>query len=222
VLNVFRWALKPASEGGAAADKILAVPDQHLGRNCALALGYGLDECAVYDPAQPSGGLARDAVRRAKFLLWKGQCYVHQCFRPHDIAAAKSADSGVQVIVHPECPYEVTRLADAAGSTEQIIRAISEAPVGSRWAVGTEANLVRRLAARFPDKSVQVLGHRQAHCVQMARITLAHLLWVLDSLAEGKPLNVVSVPPPIAADARIALDRMIAIRAVAEVMRLRS
>lgn len=221
VLNVFRWALRSASDGGAGADKILAIPDQHLGRNCALALGYGLDDCAVYDPAKPAGGLTREAVRRARFLLWKGQCYVHQLFRPQDIEAARSADANVQVIVHPECPYEVTRLADAAGSTEQIIRAVAEAPTGSRWAVGTESNLVRRLAARHPDKAVAVLGNRQAHCVQMARITLPHLVWVLDSLAEGKPLNVVSVPPAIAADARIALERMIAIRAVAEVMHLR-
>ena len=220
-VNVFAWALKSVSEGGAGGDKIFAIPDQHLGRNCAVAMGCSLDDCAVYDPSLPAGGLSRDDVRRARFILWKGQCYVHQVFRPADIEAARAADSDVTVIVHPECPFEVVRLADAAGSTEQIIRAVSSGPPGGKWAVGTEANLVRRLARRHPDRTVRVLGNRQAHCVQMARITLAHLLWVLDGIDAGKPVNVVSVPPEIAQDARTALERMIAIKAAPEVMRLR-
>ena len=224
VANVFSWALAPAGKGGGAADKILAVPDQHLGRNTAVALGYSLDDCVVYDPHLPSGGLDGEQVRRARFILWKGQCYVHQIFRPSDIPAIRRQMPGVRVIVHPECPYDVVALADESGSTEQIIRAISDSPAGTVWAVGTEANLVNRLARRLggagpggqpdsgaPARTIRVLADRPAHCVQMARITLGHLVWVLDSLAAGNIINRVSVPPETARHARVALERMIAI-----------
>ncbi len=216
VANVFRWALAPTSEGGAGADKIFAIPDQHLGRNTAVAMGYKLDDCVVYDPKLPGGGLSAGAIARAKFILWKGQCYVHQVFRPADIAAVREKTPGVTVIVHPECSHEVVKLADLAGSTEQIIKAVTQAPAGSAWAVGTESNLVNRLARRMPDRTVTVLGNRQAHCEQMARIRLGHLLWVLDALAQGRVINQVSVVPAIAAEARIALQRMIDIKAVAD------
>lgn len=203
------------SEGPSPERKIFAIPDQHLGRNTAIALGFtAADDCVVYDPRLPSGGLTAAQVQRARFILWKGQCYVHQVFRPEDIAAARAADSGIKVIVHPECPHEVVKLADAAGSTEQIIAAVAAGEPGSRWAVGTEANLVRRLAKRHADRTVSVLGDRQAHCVQMARITLGHLVWVLDNLAKGQPINRVQVDAKTAADARIALQRMIDIKAV--------
>lgn len=209
VAGVFRWALTEQAQGGGGAAKLLAVPDEHLARNTAVAMGYTLDDCAVYDPARPHGGLSADDVRRATFLLWKGRCYVHQMFRPEDVAAARAAQPGVKVIVHPECPYEVVRLADASGSTETIIRTVDASPPQSAWAIGTEANLVRRLARRHPDKRITVLADRPALCVQMARITLPYLAWVLEELSAGRVHNRVSVPPDIAAQARLALQRMI-------------
>ena len=213
VANVFRWALRPADGGGAGADKIFAIPDEHLGRNTAIVLGYSPRQCAVYDPKLQCGGLDRQALAEAKFILWKGQCYVHQVFRPHDIAAARSAMAAVRVIVHPECSHEVVAAADQAGSTEQIIKAVDDSPSGSQWAIGTEANLVSRLARRHSNKAVSLLGNRRAHCTQMARITLGHLLWVLDGIAQGQMVNRVSVPADTASQARIALERMISIKA---------
>jgi quinolinate synthase len=209
VRNVFLWAL---GEGGAA--KVFAIPDEHLGRNTAVALGYGEDDCAIYDPRLPFGGLTAEQVRRAKFLLWKGFCYVHQIFRPEHIAAVRRQHPGMKVIVHPECPREVVAAADAAGSTEQIIRAVTDAPTGSAWAIGTEGNLVARLARQNPDKTIRLLSDAPAGCYQMARIDLPHLLWCLDRIAEGSPVNVVTVPPDTARDARLALRRMIDIKAV--------
>jgi quinolinate synthase len=190
------------------------VPDQHLGRNTAFAMGFGQDDCVVYDPALPSGGLAAAAVARATFILWKGHCYVHQLFTPEHVQAARRKYPGIRVIVHPECPREVVALADASGSTEQIIRAVAEGPPGSQWAVGTESNLVHRLAKRHADRFVRVLSDGPASCVMMQRIDLPHLLWVLDNLADGRVVNRISVPPAVAAEARLALQRMIDIKAV--------
>jgi len=216
VRNVFDWALRSTAAGGAGGKKILAIPDEHLARNTAVAMGYSLDDCAVYDPSLPDGGLTADHVRRATFLLWKGHCYVHQVFTADHVREVRRGHEGVTVIVHPECPHEVVQLADAAGSTEQIIRAVAAGEPGSRWAVGTESNLVQRLARRHGDRFVRVLSHAPARCAQMARIDLPHLLWVLDNLAEGSVVNRIAVPPEVAADARVALERMIAIRAVAD------
>ena len=213
VRNVFAWALAAAIEGGGGAEKILAVPDEHLARNTAVALGYGLDDCAVYDPSLPAGGLSAADVKRATFLLWKGHCYVHQVFTPDHVRTVRQEHPGVTVIVHPECPYEVVQLADAAGSTEQIIRAVAAGAPGSQWAVGTEGNLVRRLARRHPDRFIRVLSNGPATCAQMARIDLPHLLWILDGLGAGELRNAVRVAPDAAADARIALQRMIDIQA---------
>jgi len=215
--NVFEWALASESAGGAAADKVLCIPDQHLGRNTAAAMDYEGDACCLYDPAQPDGGLTADEVARARFILWKGHCYVHQVFTPADVEAVRREHPNIRVIVHPECPREVVRLADAAGSTEQIIRAVAEAPEGSRWAIGTESNLVHRLAKRQANQSIRVLSDRPALCQTMHLIDLPHVVWVLDNLAAGTVVNRVTVEPAQAADARIALDRMIAIRRVTEV-----
>jgi len=217
VQNVFEWARTPEKRGGAGAEKIFAIPDEHLGRNTAVAMGFGLDDCAVYDPHLAAGGLRSDDVARATFLLWKGYCYVHQVFRPEHVRAARRRDPAVTVIVHPECTHEVVQLADAAGSTEQIIRAVAGGAPGSAWAVGTERNLVNRLARRHADRRVGVLGDAPAGCVQMARIDLPHLLWVLDELADGRIVNRVTVAPDVAADARVALRRMIDIRAARDV-----
>jgi quinolinate synthase len=210
VRSVCAWAFAPADQG-AAADKILAVPDRHLGMNTAVAMGFALDQCVLYDPALYHGGLAEADVRRARFILWKGQCYVHQRFTTRQVQAVREAHPGIRVMVHPECPREVVALADASGSTEQIIRTVTAAPPGSAWAIGTESNLVNRLAKRLPDRFIRTLGDTAALCIQMARIDPVHLLWVLDHLAEGKIVNQIKVPAPVAADARRALERMIAI-----------
>ncbi len=212
-LNVFAWGLRPAEQNGAGADKLLCVPDQHLGRNTAFALGFTEPEdCVVYDPAQPNGGLTAQQVRRAKFILWKGHCYVHQCFRKEHVEKLRREMPGVRIIVHPECPRELVALADASGSTEQIIQAVDAAPAGSKWAIGTESNMVERLAKKHPEQTIRLLADARALCRQMFRIDPAHLLWVLDNLAEGRVVNQVTVEPQVAAEARVALQRMVDIQ----------
>jgi quinolinate synthase len=223
VANVFKWAFAPQATGGAGADKIFAIPDEHLGRNTAAAMGYPLDSCVVYDPKKANGGLDRLSAGRAKFILWKGNCYVHQVFSPDDILRVRADRPGVRVIVHPECPHDVVALADSVGSTEHIIQAVEQSADGSVWAIGTESNLVARLARRFASKTIVSLSNRQAYCKQMARITPGHLLWVLDSIADAgadiqKIVNRVTVPPSIADQARIALERMIQIKATASAL----
>lgn len=204
--NVFRWALDPFGGGG---HKILMIPDEHLGRNTAVALDYEEDTCALYDPGLPDGGLSAEEVDRAKFLLWKGHCYVHQQFRPEHVRAARQRQPEVTVMVHPECRREVVALADLAGSTEQIIRAVSAAEPGSRWAIGTESHLVRRLAARYPDRSIRCLSPAAPVCAQMQQIDLPDLLWVLDNLVDDYPVNVVSVPAHLQQTAQLALNQML-------------
>ncbi|KKL73315.1 hypothetical protein LCGC14_2076130 [marine sediment metagenome] len=208
---VFEWALRDRSAGGAGGAKVLAVPDEHLGRNTAVAMGYGLDDCAVYDPRQANGGLDAEQIRRARFVLWKGPCYVPQRFTVEHVRSVRQRHPGIKVMVHPECPREVVAEADLSGSTEQILRTVSDAPGGSSWAIGTETNMVRRLAANCPDKFIRVLSDAPATCVTMARIDPPHLLWVLDNLAEGVVVNRISVAPDVARDARSALERMISI-----------
>ena len=217
VRNVFEWALRPTAAGGAGAGKIFCIPDQHLGRNTAIAMGYGADGSCVYDPHLPDGGLTGTDIERATFILWKGHCYVHQFFTAAHVSAVREAHRDIRVIVHPECPREVVELADASGSTSQIITAIDAAGAGSKWAVGTESNLVNRLARRHKDKFICVLNQATAACTQMCRIDLPHLLWALDGIASGQIVNRITVPPETAADARIALQRMIDIKPVTQV-----
>ena len=217
VRNVFEWALASEQAGGAGAAKVFAIPDQHLGLNTAVAMGFSTDDCAVYDPHLPNGGLSAADVARATFLLWKGHCYVHQFFRPEHVLAARAKHEGVFVIVHPECPREVVALSDASGSTSQIISAVAAGQPGSWYAIGTESNLVNRLSRRHGDRHIRVLSEAPAMCVQMQRIDLPHLLWVLDNLAAGRIVNKVTVAADVAADARIALARMIDIKASASI-----
>jgi len=217
VRNVFEWALRPTDQDGAGAGKIFCIPDQHLGRNTAMAMGYDESACCVYDPHLPNGGLTEADIAAATFILWKGHCYVHQLFRPEHVAAVRREHPDIRVIVHPECPRQVVELADASGSTAQIITEIEAADGGTKWAVGTESNLVNRLAKRHEDKFICVLNQASAACTQMCRIDRPHLLWALDAIAAGELVNRITVPGETADQARVALQRMIDIKPVIQV-----
>jgi quinolinate synthase len=202
-------ALEWAFERG---DKVLFLPDQHLGRNTAvLQLGMSLSDCVVWDPHQPHGGLSEADLARARMVLWRGHCSVHGRFTLDCVTEVRQRVPGVQVLVHPECRYEVVEAADHVGSTEQIIRTIREAPPGSAWAVGTELNLVRRLAHEHPDKQVMFLDRTVCYCSTMNRIDLPHLVWSLEELVAGRVVNRIQVDPDTAHYARVALDRMLAL-----------
>jgi quinolinate synthase len=210
--RALRWAFGSRASGGAGGEKVLFLPDQHLGRNTAvLELGIGLDECVVYNPHKPNGGLTREQLRAARMILWQGHCSVHGRFSAENVADVRSRVPGVQVLVHPECRHEVVLGADLVGSTEFIIRTIDAAPAGSAWAIGTELNLVRRLAERHPDKRIVFLEKTVCYCSTMNRIDLPHLVHSLESLSRGEVVNRIQVEPGVAANARLALDRMLAL-----------
>ncbi len=203
---VTKWALQ-------RAERVLFFPDQHLGRNTAVKLGIPLEETAVWDytlPAGSLGGNTPEELRRARIILWKGHCAVHQRFTVEQIRAARQKHADVQAIVHPECTLEVVQAADFDGSTEFIARTIAEARAGSKWAVGTEINLVSRLARENPDKLVFCLDPVVCPCSTMYRIHPAYLCWVLEKLAQGQIVNRVQVDAETARYAKIALDRMLA------------
>ena len=203
--RALRWALEQGS-------KVLFLPDQHLGRNTAVReLGMGLDDCVVWDPHAPGGGLSRQALRSATMILWRGHCSVHGRFTADSVADVRARIPGVTVLVHPECRHEVVLAADEIGSTEKIIKRITAAPSGSAWAIGTELNLVRRLAAQNPDKSVAFLDRTVCYCSTMNRIDLPHLVWALESLVAGTVVNQITVDPATAQQARAALDQMLAL-----------
>lgn len=191
-------------------DKILFLPDQHLGRNTAYAMGHPLDSMVLYDPALDAGGLTDEQIGGARFLLWNGYCSVHQVFTTRQCERVRAADPACRIIVHPECTWEVVQRADLAGSTEYIIKIITEAPDGSRWAVGTEINLVNRLANRYAGrKLVRSLADVQCLCSTMYRIDPQHLLWSLDELAAGRVVNRIRVDDQTRHFARMALQRML-------------
>ncbi|MEO6885400.1 MAG: quinolinate synthase NadA [Jatrophihabitantaceae bacterium] len=193
-------------------EKVLFMPDQHLGRNTAvLQQGIALEQCAVFDPNKPGGGLTPDQLRAAKMLLWRGHCSVHGRFSVDSVREVRERVPGVNVLVHPECQHEVVLLADYVGSTEYIIRTIEAAEPGSAWALGTELNLVRRLANAHPDKQIIFLEKNVCYCSTMNRIDLPHLVQTLESLVRGEVINQVAVEPSMAANARLALDRMLAL-----------
>jgi quinolinate synthase len=204
-----RRALDWAFEKG---ERVLFLPDQHLGRNTAvLQLGMGLDDCVVYDPHKPDGGCTAEALRAAKMILWRGHCSVHGRFNLDSVRDVRARIPGVQVLVHPECRHEVVTNADLVGSTEYIISALEAAPPGSAWAVGTELNLVKRLAKAHPDKTVVFLDRTVCFCSTMNRIDLPHLVWALESLAAGTVVNRIEVDPDVAHYAKVALDQMLAL-----------
>ncbi|MFB9962186.1 quinolinate synthase NadA [Sinosporangium siamense] len=193
-------------------EKVLFLPDQHLGRNTAvLELGLSLSDCVVYNPHRPNGGLTEAQLRDAKIILWKGHCSVHGRFTAESVDDVRERVPGVNVLVHPECRHEVVTKADYVGSTEYIIKRLQEAPAGSSWAIGTELNLVKRLATMFPDKNVSFLDKTVCYCSTMNRIDLPHLVWALESLAAGTLVNQITVDEDTTHWAKVALDRMLAL-----------
>jgi quinolinate synthase len=193
-------------------EKVLFLPDQHLGRNTAVRdLGLSLDDCVLFDPHKPGGGLTGQQLRDAKMILWRGHCSVHGRFTLDSVNDVRERIPGVTVLVHPECRHDVVGAADQVGSTEYIIRAVEAAPAGSAWAIGTELNLVKRLALAHPDKRIAFLDRAVCFCSTMNRIDLPHLVWSLESLVAGEVVNQITVEPDTARYARAALDQMLAL-----------
>ncbi|HET9477444.1 MAG TPA: quinolinate synthase NadA [Dehalococcoidia bacterium] len=206
--KVYDWAFE-------RGEKLLFFPDQHLGRNTGVKKGIPLDEMATWDYMLPYGSLGGNTLeqlQRAKVILWKGHCSVHRRFTVKQIEKARAEHPGINVIVHPECLMEVVQAADMDGSTEFIARTIAEAPAGSKWAIGTEINLVSRLARENPDKLVFCLDPVVCPCATMFRIHPAYLAWALDELAAGRTVNQVTVDEETAKYAKVALERMLAVR----------
>ena len=200
--KIIRWAFEQR-------EKILFFPDQHLGRNTCKRMGIPLDEMILWDPALPYGGNSPEAVRKARVLLWKGFCSVHQMFQPQHVDTFRSQYPNIKIIVHPECSMEVVDKSDLVGSTEYIIRTVTAAPSGTVWAVGTELNLVNRLKANNPDKQVYFLSPMVCMCSTMYRIDAQHLCWSLENLEADSPVNQIIVPDGNKYWAKIALERML-------------
>ncbi len=202
--SVIKWAFE-------RGDRLLFLPDQHLGRNISFELGIPLEDMAIWDPhALPESNLEA-GCDTARILLWKGHCSVHTKFLPEHVDQVRDRIPDVNVIAHPECPFDVVQKADMHGSTEKIIRAVTDARTGSKWAVGTEINLVSRLARQNPDKTVVSLSGINCLCATMYRVDPAHLLWVLENLAEDRVVNRISVDPETRRHALVALDRMLSL-----------
>ncbi|MBN1976562.1 MAG: quinolinate synthase NadA [Anaerolineae bacterium] len=189
--------------------RVLFFPDQHLGRNTAKKMGIPLEEMALWNPSLPLGGNDVEALKRARVFLWRGFCNVHQRFKPEHVTAWRERDPEIRVIVHPECEMAVVDLADEAGSTATIIKRVEESPPGTRWAIGTEANLVNRLKHEHLEQVIDHLSSEPSYCRTMNLITLEKLARVMEGLAEGEITNQVTVPDDVARDARVALERML-------------
>ena len=202
-------AMKWAFENG---EKILFLPDQHLGRNTAvLSLGLTLDDCVLWNPWKPNGGLTDDQIKNSKVILWRGHCSVHGRFSIQNINDVRQQVPEIKVLVHPECQHEVVSNADVVGSTEMIIKTVKESAPGSKWAIGTELNLVSRLANENLDKQVLFLDKTVCYCSTMNRIDLPHLVWAMESLVGGRLVNQIKVEAEIAKYAKVALERMLAL-----------
>jgi quinolinate synthase len=200
-----RWAFEKS-------EKVLFLPDQHLGRNTAvLSLGLSIDDCVLWNPWKPMGGLTEAQIHGAKMILWRGHCSVHGRFTRESIDELRARIDGIQIIVHPECQHEVVAAADVVGSTEKIIQTVSQSPAGSIWAVGTELNLVSRLAQQNPDKQVLFLDKTVCYCSTMNRIDLPHLVWAMESVLAGHIVNEIKVDPTTARFSKLALEQMLAL-----------
>jgi quinolinate synthase len=204
-------AHKALEWGFARGRRVLFLPDQHLGRNTGHAMGIPLDEMIVWDPWALEGGQSKASLAACRMLLWKGHCSVHMRFLPSHVDQVRAQYPGIQVIVHPECRFEVCQKADALGSTERLIKLVDEAPEGSKFAVGTEIHLVNRMARRAAEqgKKVITLDDTGCLCTTMFRITPQHLAWALENLVEGQVVNRIQVRPRVKQWAKVALDRMI-------------
>ena len=190
--------------------KVLFFPDQHLGRNTAvLQLGFSLDDCVVWNPLKPNGGLTAEELRDARMILWRGHCSVHGRFSADVVDELRATIPGIQILVHPECTHDVVLKADLVGSTEFIIKTIEAAPAGTSWAIGTELNLVKRLAAAHPDKHITFLDKNVCYCSTMNRIDLPHFVWAMESLVNGTVVNRIEVDPETERHALVALQRML-------------
>lgn len=196
----------------AKAEKVLFLPDQHLGRNTAvLSLGLSLEDCVLWNPWKPMGGLTEEEIRGAKMLLWRGHCSVHGRFTRDSVNEVRERVPGVQVIVHPECQHEVVMAADVVGSTEKIIQTVTNSAPGSKWAIGTELNLVSRLAQNNLDKEIVFLDKTVCYCSTMNRIDLPHLVWAMESVLAGHIVNQIQVEERIARFSKLALEQMLAL-----------
>jgi quinolinate synthase len=202
--RVMEWAL-------GRGEKALFLPDEHLGRNTGYRMGIPLEQMAVWDPREEAGGLSQDDMRKAHLILWKGHCSVHLRYQPRHVEHARQMHSGIRIIAHPECSWEVCQLADEVGSTEYIVKRIVESPPGSEWAVGTEIHLVNRLAAEHRDRLIIPLDDCVCMCSTMYRISPQHLCWTLESLVAGEVVNQITVDSETKRWARLALDRMLEI-----------
>jgi quinolinate synthase len=200
-----RWAF-------ARNERVFFLPDQHLGRNTGYAMGIPLNEMVVWDPYLPQGGQTASALRKAKVILWKGHCSVHMRFLPEDVERMRRQHPGIQVIVHPECRWEVCQKADDMGSTDKLRRLVAEAPAGTKFAIGTEVHLVNRLARQNPDETIMTLNESGCLCTTMYRISPQHLAWTLENLVEERVVNQIKVRPAVKRWAKVALDRMLQIR----------
>ena len=203
--RTMKWALEKG-------EKILFLPDQHLGRNTAvLSLGLSLEDCVVWNPWKPMGGLTPEQINAATIILWRGHCSVHGRFTLDTVHEARQRIPGVNILVHPECQHEVVSNADVVGSTEMIIRTIESAPAGSAWAIGTELNLVQRLARKHQDKHIVFLDKTVCYCSTMNRIDLPHLVWAMESLVANHLVNQIKVDEKTAQYSKIALEQMLAL-----------
>ncbi len=203
---VLKWAF-------ARGDRVFFFPDQHLGRNTALKMGYTVEQMPVYDPyADSLGGNSAEAIEQSRVILWKGHCSVHQMFTAAHVAQFRSRIPGIKILVHPECPREVNDIADVSGSTSKIIQTVEQAPAGTKWAIGTELHLVNRLKAQHPEQEIHFLSPVVCMCATMYRIDLAHLAWSLENLVAGEIVNEIKVDPQVAEQSLIALERMLQVK----------
>jgi len=202
---VLRWAFE-------RGERVLFLPDEHLGRNTAYRMGIPLEQMIVWDPYQNLGGHSPGAIRQSRMILWKGYCSVHQRFLPEHVDRVRRQHPGIRVIVHPECRWEVVQKADRVGSTEQIAKTVSAAEAGTQWAVGTEIHLVNRLGKEFPDRTVISLDPNVCVCTTMFRIAPQHLLWALENLGQGRVVNRILVDEETKGGARLALERMLSLQ----------